>query len=82
MNHCLKLYEKDSQVASISAYNISYCRFTREFFDIKGAIGAGLLGKELGDCLKQMAKNILNELEKKNLKKNLILIIAMTIQNA
>ena len=23
MNHCLKLYEKDSQVASISAYKVS-----------------------------------------------------------
>ena len=69
MNHCLKLYEKDSQVASISAYIYPIAGLPESFF-IKGADCWGwATWKRAWRLFEADGKKLLNELEKKNLTK-------------
>ena len=69
MNHCLKLYEKDSKVASISAYIYPIAGLPESFF-IKGADCWGwATWKRAWRLFEADGKKLLSELEKKNLVK-------------
>ena len=69
MNHCLKLYEKDSKVASISAYIYPIDNLPQSFFIKKSSSWGWATWKRAWRLFEADGKKLLSELENKNLVK-------------